>query len=108
MNFKLLLIGSLLTASSLCAQVAKPIEMPYIDYPIAKGDHDEVTQQYCLICHSFGYVLNQGKKSRSYWTGTVAKMVNEFKAPIPKEDQQIIINYLVKHYGYENTSGAQH
>ena len=88
------------------AQVSKPIEMPYVDYPMVKGDHDEVAQQYCLICHSWGYVLNQGKKSRPYWTGTVAKMVTEFKAPIDKEDQQTIINYLVKHYGYEST--AQH
>jgi hypothetical protein len=87
------------------AQVSKPIEMPYVDYPMAKGDRDDVAQQYCLICHSWGYVLNQGKKSRPYWTGTVAKMVNEFKAPIDKENQQIIVNYLVKHYGYESTSG---
>jgi len=106
MKLKLLVTALLLSASSLFAQVDKPIEMPYYDYPMAKGDHDEVAQQYCLICHSWGYILNQGKKSRPYWTGTVAKMVNEFKAPIDKEDQQIIINYLVKHYGYE--SNAQH
>ena len=107
MKKTLLFAGAmLLSGSILSAQVAKPIEMPYYDYPIEKGDHDEVVQQYCLICHSFGYMLNQGKKSRPYWTGTVQKMVNEFKAPIPKEDQQIIINYLVKHYGYE--SAAQH
>jgi len=87
------------------AQVTKPIEIPYVDYPMVKGDHDEVAQQYCLICHSWGYILNQGEKSRPYWTGTVAKMVNEFKAPIDKEDQQTIINYLVKHYGYEASSG---
>lgn len=98
------LLAFFLSASSF-AQVAKPIEMPYVDYPMVKGDHDEVAQQYCLICHSFGYVLNQGKKSRPYWTGTVQKMVNEFKAPIGKEDQQIITNYLVKHYGYETTAG---
>lgn len=102
---KTLMTILLLGATSLFAQVSKPIEMPYIDYPMAKGDHDEVAQQYCLICHSFGYVLNQGQKSRPYWSGTVAKMVNDFKAPIPKEDQQTIINYLVKHYGYEVTSG---
>lgn len=105
MKMNILIAGLLLTATTLFSQVSKPIEMPYVDYPIEVGDHDEVTKQYCLICHSFGYVLNQGKKSRPYWTGTVAKMVNEFKAPIPKEDQQIIINYLVKHYGYESTTG---
>lgn len=95
------LLLTILLSTLAFAQVAKPIEMPYVDYPMVKGDHDEVAQQYCLICHSWGYVLNQGKKSRPYWTGTVAKMVNEFKAPIGKEDQQTIINYLVKHYGYE-------
>ncbi|MDP3291923.1 MAG: sulfite:cytochrome C oxidoreductase subunit B [Sulfuricurvum sp.] len=102
---KKLFLITLILASSAFAQVAKPIEMPYVDYPMVKGDHDEIAQQYCLICHSWGYVLNQGKKSRPYWTGTVQKMVNEFKAPIAKEDQQTIINYLVKHYGYELTSG---
>lgn len=101
---KITLLLTLLSSLSV-AQVAKPIEMPYVDYSMVKGDHDEVAQQYCLICHSWGYILNQGKKSRPYWTGTVAKMVNEFKAPIDKEDQQTIINYLVKHYGYESTSG---
>lgn len=101
---KLLLLSAFLAATAF-AQVDKPIEMPYVDYPMIKGDHDEVAQQYCLICHSWGYVLNQGKKSRPYWTGTVQKMVNEFKAPIAKEDQQTIINYLVKHYGYEMQTG---
>ncbi|MDD4856119.1 MAG: sulfite:cytochrome C oxidoreductase subunit B [Sulfuricurvum sp.] len=104
MKKKLLLASLLLSTSALFAQVSKPIEMPYVEYPMIKGDHDEVAQQYCLICHSWGYVLNQGKKSRPYWKGTVQKMVNEFKAPIQKEDQQTIINYLVKHYGYEATS----
>ncbi len=106
MKITLLVATLLLSATAVFAQVAKPIEMPYVDYPIAKGDHDEVVQQYCLICHSFGYILNQGQKSRPYWTGTVSKMVNEFKAPIPKEDQQTIVNYLVKHYGYESTSAG--
>lgn len=102
---KLIATALLLASTALFAQVTKPIEMPYVDYPMVKGDHDEVVQQYCLICHSWGYILNQGKKSRPYWNGTVQKMVNEFKAPIGKEDQQIIVNYLVKHYGYEATAG---
>ncbi|HQS67573.1 MAG TPA: sulfite:cytochrome C oxidoreductase subunit B [Sulfuricurvum sp.] len=105
MKINILIAGLLLSATTLFSQVSQPIVMPYVDYPIERGDHDDVVQQHCLVCHSFGYMLNQGKKSRPYWTGTVAKMVNEFKAPIPKEDQQIIINYFVKHYGYESTTG---
>ena len=73
--------------------------MPYYDYPMVQKDHYEVVAQNCLICHSFGYVLNQGKKSRAYWGGVVKKMTDEFKAPIPKEDRQIIVNYLVANYG---------
>ncbi|OYZ65006.1 MAG: sulfite:cytochrome C oxidoreductase subunit B [Sulfuricurvum sp. 24-42-5] len=105
MKINILIAGILFSVTAVFSQVNKPIEIPYVEYPIAAGDHDEVVQQYCLTCHSFGYMLNQGKKSRPYWTGTVAKMVNEFKAPIPKEDQQIIINYFVKHYGYESSTG---
>ncbi len=91
---------SVAVGTALFAQVNKPIEMPYYDYPMVQKDHYEVVAANCLTCHSFGYVLNQGKKrNRSYWTGTVKKMVDEFKAPITKEDSQVIVNYLVKNYG---------
>lgn len=97
---KKIILLTVVAAAALYAQVNKPIEMPYYDYPMIQQDHYEVVAANCLTCHSFGYVLNQGKKrTRSYWTGTVRKMVDEFKAPIPKEDTQIIINYLVKNYG---------
>jgi hypothetical protein len=96
---KIILLAAIATVGAF-AQVDKPIEMPYYDYPMVQKDHYEVVAANCLTCHSFGYVLNQGKKrNRSYWTGTVRKMVDEFKAPISKEDSQIIINYLVKNYG---------
>jgi hypothetical protein len=96
---KLTILAAIVAATCTFAQVDKPIDMPYYDYPMVQKDHYETTAQHCLVCHSYGYVLNQGKKSRAYWTGTVMKMVNEFKAPIPKEDQQIIVNYLTLHYG---------
>jgi hypothetical protein len=97
---KIIFFAAVATAATLSAQVEKPIEMPYYDYPMVQKDHYETVAQHCLTCHSFGYILNQGKqRTRSYWTGTVRKMVDEFKAPIPKEDTQIIINYLVKNYG---------
>jgi len=96
---KIILFAITFMAITLNAQIEKPIEMPYYDYPMVQKDHYETVAQYCLICHSFGYILNQGKRSRPYWTGTVKKMVDEFKAPIPKEEQQVIINYLVKYYG---------
>jgi hypothetical protein len=96
---KLTILATMSVAIAAFAQVNKPIEMPYYDYPMIQKDHYEMIAQHCLTCHSFGYVLNQGKKPRAYWTGTVRKMVDEFKAPIPKEDQQVIVNYLTQHYG---------
>ncbi len=100
MKMKKIILSAAIAATGAFAQVDKPIEMPYYDYPMVQKDHYEVVAANCLTCHSYGYVLNQGKhRNRSYWTGTVRKMVDEFKAPISKEDSQIIINYLVKHYG---------
>lgn len=99
MRIKLLISALALCSSLALSQVSKPIELPYYDYPMVQADHYEVITQHCLTCHSFGYVLNQGKKSRPYWTGVVRKMADEFKAPISKEDQQVVVNYLVKHYG---------
>lgn len=96
---KKITLATFALALTLSAQVSKPIEMPYYDYPMVQKDHYELVAQHCLVCHSFGYVLNQGKKSRAYWGGVVKKMTDEFKAPIPKEDTQVIVNYLVKHYG---------
>ncbi len=98
---RILFTSLVFLATTLSAQVDKPIEMPYYDYPIVQRDHYEVVAQNCLICHSFGYILNQGKRTRPYWSGTVRKMIDEFKAPISKEDAQIIVNYLVKNYGDE-------
>ncbi len=96
---KIAILATSILASTLFAQVNKPIELPYYDYPMVQKDHYETVAQHCLTCHSYGYVLNQGKKTRAYWTGTVRKMVDEFKAPIPKDDQQVIINYLTQNYG---------
>ena len=95
---KLLLITILLTGS-LFAQVKGNIEVPYIPYKIKTGEGSSTVQANCLTCHSFGYILNMGKQSKSFWEGKVHKMVHSFKAPIKKKDQVIIANYLFKYYG---------
>jgi len=90
---------ALLTISSLFAQVEKEIEVPYISYQIKMGKGFDAVQANCLMCHSFGYIINQGPQSRQFWKHKVDKMVTHFKAPISEEDNKIVTDYLFKHYG---------
>lgn len=96
---KKLLFGSLIVASSLFAQVKGEIEVPYIPYEIKMGKGFNTVQANCLMCHSFGYIINQGPQSREFWREKIHKMIKAFGAPITKKDMKIIENYLFKHYG---------
>ena len=96
---KKLLVAVLLTLSALHAQVEEPIEVPYVPFEIKMGKGFDAIQANCLMCHSFGYILNQGPQSRKFWHEKVMKMVIHFKAPITEEDQEITTNYLFEHYG---------
>jgi len=97
MNKVLLLV--MLTVSSLFAQVKGDVEVPYISYQIKMGKGFDAVQANCLMCHSFGYIINQGPQSREFWKKKVDKMIVHFKAPISKEDAKTVTDYLYKHYG---------
>ncbi len=96
---KKLLLIAILTVGSLFAQVKSDVEVPYISYQIKMGKGFDAVQANCLMCHSFGYIINQGPQSRLFWDKKVDKMITHFKAPISKEDKVIVVNYLFKHYG---------
>ena len=83
----------------LLAQVNQKIEVPYVAFPIKMGKGFDAVQANCLTCHSFGYIINQGKQSKAFWAGKVEKMVVHFKAPIADKDAEIITDYLYEHYG---------
>lgn len=94
------------TAAALCAltltlhaELAEDVEVPYVPFEIKMGKHFDAVQANCLTCHSFGYILNQGKQSRSFWKEKVLKMVDAFKAPIGETDQELITAYLFEQYG---------
>lgn len=95
---KLLLIAGL-SSSALFAQVEGNIEVPYIPYEIKMGKGFDAVEANCLMCHSFGYIINQGPQSKDFWAKKVDKMITHFKAPISKEDVKSITEYLYKHYG---------
>ena len=96
---KKIILLSALTLSSLFAQVQSDIEVPYISYEIKMGKGFDAVQANCLMCHSFGYIINQGPQSRLFWSKKVEKMITHFKAPIMKEDAETVTNYLFQHYG---------
>ena len=96
---KKLLLIAILSVGSPFAQVKGDIEVPYISYQIKMGKGFDAVQANCLMCHSFGYIINQGPQSREFWHKKIEKMIVHFKAPITKEDEEIITDYLFEHYG---------
>lgn len=89
----------MLAFGSLFAQVEEAVEVPYISYEIKMGQGFDSVQANCLMCHSFGYIINQGPQSRDFWSKKVDKMITHFKAPITKEDKKTVTDYLFAHYG---------
>ena len=96
---KKIILLSMLAFGSLFAQVEGDVEVPYISYEIKMGQGFDSVQANCLMCHSFGYILNQGPQSKKFWAEKVKKMVVHFKAPMSKEDEVTVTDYLFTHYG---------
>lgn len=96
---KKLIIIAALAASPLFAQVNEKIEVPYVPFPVKMGEGFDAIQANCLMCHSFGYITNQGRQSKAFWRGKVDKMVVHFKAPIGEEAVKTTTDYLFEHYG---------
>jgi len=96
---KKILLIAIIMVGSLFAQVKSDIEVPYIPYSIKMGKGFDAVQANCLMCHSFGYVLNQGQQPKAFWKEKIHKMIHAFKAPIAKGDQKIILDYLYENYG---------
>ena len=96
---KLTVISSLLLPLS--AQIEGDIKVPYIDFPMKDGKGVYSTRGKCNMCHSFGYVINQGKQSKEFWREKTIKMIEVFNAPISEKDIEVVVNYLYENYGDE-------
>jgi len=99
MSIKKLLLLCLLAFSSLQAEIKEDVEVPYISYEIKMGKGFDAVQTNCLMCHSFGYIINQGPQSKEFWHKKVMKMITHFKAPISDEAADNVTKYLYEHYG---------
>jgi len=94
---KLLLLSLLLLPLS--AQIEGNIKVPYVDFPMKEGKGIYSTRGKCNMCHSFGYVINQGEQSKDFWREKTIKMIEVFNAPISEKDIEIVVNYLYENYG---------
>ena len=65
-------------------------------YMKARGD--------CVECHSAEYMAYQPPTApRAYWEAMVLRMKAVFKAPIDDADVPLLVDYLVKTYGNEQS-----
>jgi hypothetical protein len=86
----------------LAARAASPfelksvkIDLPDSDKMFPAGPGSDAINNNCLACHSAGMVLNQPALSKQAWAAEVNKMINNYKAPIAREDVGAIIEYLI-------------
>ena len=96
---KKLMLITVLLSTTLFAQTKEKVEVPYVAFPVKMGKGFDAVQANCLMCHSFGYIINQGRQSRKFWRGKVDKMIIHFKAPIDEKSAKIVTDYLFEHYG---------
>jgi len=61
-----------------------------------------LVQSRCSVCHSVDYIqMNAAILKRAGWEAEVKKMIKVMAAPIPADEVDRLVDYLVKHYGAE-------
>ena len=98
-RFIMILVSVTAMMGSTWAESSKGIQMPYVAFPMKEGKGMYATKGRCNMCHSWGYIINQGKQSRKFWERKVIKMITVFKAPIKQEDIKPVVDYLYANYG---------
>jgi len=89
----LLITALLLGAGATALAQEKPVALK-------DGAGKAVVENICSGCHSLDYIrINAPFMTRQTWTASVNKMVQMFGAPIPANDQAMIIDYLSTNYG---------
>ena len=96
---KKLLFLLLLMVLNLEAVYTEKVKMTSISFVIPSDKNTIVMQRNCQWCHSYGYILNQGKQSKEFWHKVVLKMREVYKAPITARDEILATDYLYKHFG---------
>ena len=96
---KIVVILLMLMLPTLYAAYDEKVKLPNITFHMQADENFKAMQRNCQWCHSYGYILNQGKQSRRYWHNMVVRMREVYKAPISKHDEKLVTEYLYKYYG---------
>jgi hypothetical protein len=70
------------------------ITLPHAEPDLPPGPHRDTFQVSCTICHSTQLVLNQPPFPDKKWIEVVQKMVVTYGAPIEKNQEAEIVEYL--------------
>ena len=77
----------------------------YASYGIAQdaasmppGQGRDLILNRCTVCHGLTTALVK-RVSEDEWRATVNRMVSEFSAPVPRNEQAVIVQYLATNYG---------
>lgn len=98
------LLAALLAGPLLAAQEPPPasfgpsahrISLPHNEPYLPQGPGRTEFLQQCVICHSPRYVVIQPAFARATWAAKVAKMREEYGAPVPDEAIEPILDYLM-------------
>ena len=84
---------SALAAALALAATAAPAAAP--EAPIPKSPGWELIMR-CVICHSVEIAVQQ-RFGPQGWSDTLDRMIR-YGAPIPPEDKQKLMTYLLQHY----------
>jgi hypothetical protein len=103
---KKLLLLLFLSTTLLFGAYTQKVKLPSVTFAMEMDKNFGVMQRNCQWCHSYGYILNQGNQSRQFWYDMVVRMRDVFKAPILKQDEEVITDYLYRYYGNQNENNA--
>jgi sulfite dehydrogenase (cytochrome) subunit B len=86
--------------AALCLVVMSAANGEEQSVPLIDAPGREVVANNCAVCHSLDYVrTNAPFMGHKMWQAEIDKMINVFGARIDPNDAQVIIEYLVQHYG---------
>lgn len=88
-----------LAASSSAFAAPLKIELPPERPLLKSAPGTEIAMAQCLICHSSEYITTQPALSPAAWKANVEKMQKKYGAPLPAEQVDALVDYLVKNYG---------
>jgi len=93
-------IGLLLGFHAFSADMgAVSIQLPAETAQLKPGPGLEAAQSNCMTCHSVDYIYMQPPLSKDQWQGEVVKMKKVMGAPIPDNEVDTIVQYLMSQNG---------